>query len=240
MEWAEKATTAEDCAAMFRTMSRQASAHVCVDNDTVVRCVDDDDTAWAAPGGNADGLQLELAGFMRQTREQWLDAYGLAMLDLAAGVCAGWCKKYSIPIKRLTRAELKAGRKGFTGHADISAVYRRSDHTDPGSGFPWDHLLALVHEKLSPVGAPPPSTATPSKEDFPAWPGRYLTLAVTGNDVKTWQRQMRMRGWGIAVDGVYGPESRGACILFQEEHDLDVDGVVGPLTWKATWAAPIV
>src|SRR5690349_17380268 len=41
MEWTETTTTAEDCARMFSTMTRQASAHVCVDSNSAVRCVAD-------------------------------------------------------------------------------------------------------------------------------------------------------------------------------------------------------
>lgn len=240
MEWAERATTAEDCARMFATMSRQASAHVCVDNDTAVRCVDDADTAWAAPGANSDGLQLELAGFMKQTREQWLDSYGKAMFAIAAKVCAAWCAKYKIPVRKLTQAELRAGKKGFTSHADVSAVYRRTDHTDPGKGFPWDYFLGLVEDVLEgDDDKEKPDPARNDKPQVPAWPGRYLKLGSRGEDVKTWQRQMRARGWSIKVDGIFGPETRGACIVFQEEHDLAVDGVVGPQTWTAAWTEPI-
>ena len=41
------------------------------------------------------------------------------------------------------------------------------------------------------------------------------------------------------MDGVYGPESAGVCRGFQSEQGLQVDGIVGPLTWKAAWAAPV-
>lgn len=232
----EKGETAENVANYFRTTGTKASAHVCADNNSVVRCVNDSDTAWAAPGANADGLQLELAGYARQSGSQWLDAYGKDLLKQAAGVCAAWCKKYSIPVRRLTRAELRAGRKGFTSHADVSAVYKRSDHTDPGSGFPWDHLLALVHEAMGREAKPPVS----SSPDAPEWPGRYLMIGISGNDVRAWQRQMRQRGWSLDVDGIYGPISQSICVLFQEEHGLLVDGIVGPETWRATWANPII
>ena len=240
MEWTERPTTAEDCAHMFKTMTRQASAHVCVDADSAIRCVDDRDTAWAAPGGNADGLQMELAGYARQTRAQWLDEYGRAMLKRAGQICANWSKQHGIPLRKLSRAELKAGRKGIVSHADISAVYKRSDHSDPGGSFPWDFLLEMAED----LGDPTKETAPrPEGVKAPKWPGRYLSYSsgvpTAGHDVKTWQRQMRNRGWSIAVDGTYGPQSRGAAIVFQQEQKLQVDGIVGPATWKATWEAPI-
>lgn len=239
MEWSEKATTAEDCAHMFATQTTQASAHICVDNDTAVRSVDDGDTAWAAPGGNADGLNLEMAGFMTQSRAMWLDNYGKAMMEVAAKVCADWANKYKIPVRKLTQTQLKNGLKGFTSHADISKVYRKSDHTDPGSGFPWDYFLARVLDLLDGSGTPAPDPVEHDKADAPEWPGRYLTVGSSGTDVSTWQRQMRARDWNIAVDGIYGEQSRNVCVEFQREESLDADGVVGPVTWDATWNNPL-
>jgi peptidoglycan hydrolase-like protein with peptidoglycan-binding domain len=55
--------------------------------------------------------------------------------------------------------------------------------------------------------------------------------------VRPWQQQMRDRGWHIAVDGDYRAESKRLCANFQMEHDLEVDGIVGPATWKAAWEA---
>jgi len=149
MEAPEGPQTAENVAAYFAKPSTKASAHICVDNNSEVRCVADEDTAWAAPGCNADGLQLELAGYARQTRKEWMDDYSLTMLGRAVKIVAAWCRKYSIPARRLTQAELRAGHKGLTSHADVSAVYKRSDHTDPGAGFPWDWFIKALQEELS-------------------------------------------------------------------------------------------
>jgi peptidoglycan hydrolase-like protein with peptidoglycan-binding domain len=46
---------------------------------------------------------------------------------------------------------------------------------------------------------------------------------------------MRQR-YTLEDDGVYGPESRRACIALQREAGLDPDGIVGPSTWAATFA----
>lgn len=234
MEWTETSTTAEDCARMFATMTRQASAHVCVDNNSAVRCVADKDTAWAAPGANADGLQLELAGFARQTRAQWLDEYGQDLLAQAAAVAAGWCKLHKIPVKKLTRAELKAGKKGFTSHADVSAVYKRSDHSDPGTGFPWDVFLGLVREYLAGEDDGDDELEIPEIERRLTWPP-----TTKGDDVKVWQRQMRKRGWKLDVDGWYSEADEKVCTAFQREKGILATGSVDERTWRAAWTAPI-
>jgi hypothetical protein len=48
----------------------------------------DNDIAFAAPGVNSDGIQLELAGVARQTREEWLDPYSVLVLENAASATA--------------------------------------------------------------------------------------------------------------------------------------------------------
>lgn len=145
MEYPEVMTAAEDVARYFATTTTEASAHVCVDADSIVQCVYDNDIAWAAPGANSDGLQIELAGYGRQTRADWLDVYSTALLARAADVVAQYTMKYTnIPIRRLTNAELLAGRAGIIGHHQASEVYHKSDHTDPGPNFPWDVFIPLV------------------------------------------------------------------------------------------------
>lgn len=231
MEWQEKVSTAEDCARMFATMSRPASAHACVDVDSVVRCVKDSDTAWAAPGANADGLQLEMAGFARQARSQWLDAYSRGVLEQGAAVAAGWARLYKIPVRKLTRAELKAGRKGFTSHADVSAVYKRSDHGDPGRGFPWDRWLALIADRLD----------GDDGDDEVVVPAFTVTLKAgsAGDAVRVWQRRMRTRGWNVKVDGTFDAADATTARTFQIEKGLPASGTVDEATWRAAWTAPI-
>jgi peptidoglycan hydrolase-like protein with peptidoglycan-binding domain len=82
----------------------------------------------------------------------------------------------------------------------------------------------------------------PSQPPAPAWPGRYLMVQspiMQGGDVRTWQQQMKDRGWPIDVDGFYGEQSRSICLKFQQEKGLAGDGIVGPVTWTKSWTAPV-
>ena len=152
MEADEAPDTAQRVADYFATTATKASAHVCVDNTHIIQCVLDNDVAWAAPGCNSDGIQIEMAGYGAQTRSQWTDPYSLAMLENAANVAAQYCLKYTIPPVRLTDDQLSNGDAGLVGHVQVSTVYQRSDHTDPGPNFPWDLFMDRVvfyhHERL--------------------------------------------------------------------------------------------
>ena len=57
--------------------------------------------------------------------------------------------------------------------------------------------------------------------------------------MRTWQTRMHERGWAIAVDGDYGPNSHDVCLRFQRDKHLSADGIVGPATWAAAWTTPI-
>jgi cell wall-associated NlpC family hydrolase len=70
---------------------------------------------------------------------------------------------------------------------------------------------------------------------------RFITQppVMKGDDVRTWQLKMKGRGWRIRTDGVYDKASEDICVQFQREKKLEVDGVIGPQTWRATWHAPV-
>lgn len=57
-----------------------------------------------------------------------------------------------------------------------------------------------------------------------------------GPGVRRLQTRLRALGWGIAVDGVFGPKTEGVVVAFQlQSPPLVPDGEVGPLTWDALW-----
>lgn len=123
-------------------------------------------------------------------------------------------------------------------------------------GFPTpaDALVATVP---TPAPAPAPATLTP-----PDWPldngchghgarayfgPRYplnRARSVSGyythrEDLRTWQRRMRERGWNITPDGYYGDETERVARAFQREKGLVVDGLIGRDTWNAAWTSPV-
>jgi N-acetyl-anhydromuramyl-L-alanine amidase AmpD len=151
MEAPEGPQTAENVANWFKNQRADegpSSAHVCIDNNSIIQCVMDNDVAYAAPGANHDGIQIELAGTAKQSLKQWLDDYSLILLNKAADVVAQYCHKYGVAARHLTDTELRQGAKGIIGHVQASRVYKLSNHTDPGSFFPWDMFMAMVRYHL--------------------------------------------------------------------------------------------
>jgi hypothetical protein len=133
-------------------------------------------------------------------------------------------------------------------HGILDAVQYARDHGRAGKeikghrdGYatdcPGDPLYTWVRR-----GAPRPGGGNGAPEpSAPPFPGRLLTYppVTRGQDVRTWQERMRERGFELAVDGAYGPGSREVCVRFQQEQGVADDGIVGPVTWRLAWEAPV-
>lgn len=65
-------------------------------------------------------------------------------------------------------------------------------------------------------------------------------LGDRGDLVKVVQNLLNLHGYGLDVDGVFGPKTDIAVRDFQTRHRLDVDGIVGPQTMTALEVPPVV
>jgi N-acetyl-anhydromuramyl-L-alanine amidase AmpD len=225
MEAPEKPGSAEGVARWFAgPTAPEASAHYCIDSNSIVQCVRDSDVAWHAPGANHDSIGFEHAGFARQTARDWTDEYSDAMLRLSARLAAEKCREYRIPVVWLSAGDLRAGRRGITGHHDVSVAFRRSNHWDPSPAFPVEPYLAMVRASVGDHAAVRPEKTGP----------RTLRRGDRGWLVKRLQRLLRAaRHDPGPIDGIFGGQTESAVRSFQTARGLEVDGIVGPATWKA-------
>lgn len=240
MEAPEKGTTAESVARYFQTTDRVVSAHYCIDDDTIVQSVREEDVAWCAPGANHNGIHLEHAGYAKQSAGEWKDAFSQAMLERSARLTADLCARYRIPITWLHPTDLLAGKRGVTSHNNVSKAFKRSTHWDPGKGFPIEPYLSLVRSFTA--GAEPAEGAegkTVAAEPLQG-PPPTIRRGAEGWQVTRLQRLLAARAFmpaGAAVDGDFGPVTEKAVKRFQKLAGLEADGIVGPLTWHALLAS---
>lgn len=167
MEAPEKGDTAETCARYFQNPPRVASAHLCVDNNSVVQSVQFEREAAGAKGGpyrgstiNGYGIHIEHAGYARQTPDDWADPFSTQMLYLSSMAAADICIRYHIPPYRLSVPELASGKSGICTHFDVTKAFNVSGgHTDPGLGFPIVRYTSMINwwiYNTNPL--PPPDT----------------------------------------------------------------------------------
>lgn len=251
MEVKETSGAAEWCAGYFRgSKAPKASAHYYVDADSTIQGVLERDTAFAAPGANADGIQIEHAGYARQNAADWGDQYSLAMLrDQSAPLMAGICARHGIPIRHLTDAQLRAGEAGIIGHVQASRVYKLSSHWDPGTSFPWDEYLTWVRNAAANRNAPaeivrpaaaPTSGPTEPRGPFPLAAGHWY--GVDDGTARSHSGKRAADRFAIGLiqnkvkvsnDGRFGPATARAVRDWQKTHGLVADALVGKTTWAA-------
>jgi hypothetical protein len=141
----------------------EGSSHAIADERTLLTpaqgCVPYAMAAWTIRNANPISDNIELVGWAKWTRPDWLARPGL--LENCAAWLAERSRARGIPLVKLSTADVLAGKSGVIGHVDWT---RTGDgtHTDPGTGFPFDLVLARARALLAPPVAAAPR---PVQED---------------------------------------------------------------------------
>ena len=184
----------------FQSPKTGGSAHYVVDPGEVVRCVPEGTVAYHAPP-NTGSIGVELCDPQKGSSDRWGDANHEAMLVRAATLVRQIAIRWGIPLKRLSVAQVKAGARGICGHVDVSNAFRQTDHTDPGSGFPWAHFMDLVTRGT--VQEEDPMAGMTKQDIFDAvWKTDQIAGPADAADHKTnatWQPQSLLKDIQVRV-----------------------------------------
>jgi hypothetical protein len=90
-----------------------------------------------------DRRKAAIASYMRTWR--WAGLNHRKMLRRTAHLTAELCLANDLPIRFLSAKDLRAGRKGITTHANVSAAFGQSSHWDPGA-WPRRRFMRLVRK----------------------------------------------------------------------------------------------
>jgi len=85
--------------------------------------------------------------------------------------------------------------------------------------------------ELLPVGEAIPGGSVLDEVDTGAVSHPLVRMGSKGDDVRECQRKLNLHGASLIEDGVFGGQTDGAVRRFQSSEGIDVDGVVGPITW---------
>lgn len=127
---------------------------------------------------------------------------------------------------------LVTGQRGLQAnlHDDMTdrpnVIYGRGIDDKGGRWANWKY------PNLRPDDAPP----YPNND-----PNNVITVGETdantdsGNGVTTWLRRAKELGYAVAIDGSYDSSDANVCRDIQRRYGIQVDGVIGPQTWAATF-----
>jgi hypothetical protein len=194
---AEGARTVASLGGYFANAANEVSSHAGIDDQRIETYVAYDRAAWTCRGANDISDNVELCGFARWTRSEWLNDHP-NMLSLAAQWLRERAAARGIPLRKLTPQQVAQGQSGVIAHVDWTIGMKDGTHTDCGGGFPWDVVMAAATSPPTPAPGAPMEVAfnqgsLPAGDDMvttigcPVGPGflfaeGWLTLAVGWND----------------------------------------------------------
>lgn len=166
----------------FQDTSRHASAHYGVGPGLTLSGVPETATAWATPGANADGIQIEQAGYSGKESgtpagTDWTSDPGAAVVARTAALMRDLCARWNIPRRHLTDAQLAAGQSGIIGHIQASRVYGGT-HWDPGDTYPWEQITGSNQTTTTPTPEEPMYIIkSPNRPAALVGPGQFRRFA---------------------------------------------------------------
>ncbi|MFI5529175.1 peptidoglycan-binding protein [Kitasatospora sp. NPDC051853] len=189
---------------------------------------------WADRSGNAEAVGRfaycpDHVEFFRD-RGQWVDADSAARRGDVVfydwdedGVAdhVGLVVEDSAPGHRLTTVEGNTSPGDGGSQSNGDGCYRRSRPRGSVLGF----------------GRPPyGSSSTSAARAADGYPGQLIRNGSTGGPVVTVQQALIHHGYGELLepwgaDGDFGDATEQGVCSFQEDRSIEVDGVVGPVTW---------
>lgn len=200
-----------------------------------VQVLDWDDRPWGCGSGkkgtcNDGWLQFEICEDNLKDKEYFEKVY-----KEACELTALYCKMYDInPMGSVSHNSVTVPT--ILCHQDSYKLKLGSNHSDV---YPWFKKygktmenvrkdVAALMETIEVAPAPTPAPIKPAKPSKPT-----LRRGDNNEEVKTLQKTLKKLGFDPnGIDGKFGPGTEAAVIGFQNERDLDPDGVCGPKTWR--------
>jgi N-acetylmuramoyl-L-alanine amidase len=221
---AEGARTVESLFGFF-DRGQHASSHAGADGYRLSGSwVPDERAAWTLLNGNSRSLNLELCGFARWTREQWLSTGWVdgvwnprQMIRHAAAWLREKCNRHNIPKRLLTPDQVARGERGILDHFRYTIGTGDGNHTDVGKNFPFDVLLADLNASGGGVDPQEDNDVTMYIKKIGGGP---LVKAVTSNADGFWGRDVSDAEWNM-IAAVAKEEGRTVKAVLVNAWDFD-------------------
>jgi hypothetical protein len=100
----------------------------------------DDVAVNHAPPFNERAIAAVLPGTYN-TDAGWKDITSSASLEAFAKLIVYANDRWGIPIRYCNAKDIRAGKKGWTGHVDVNEYAKTPGHGDPGKNCPWGGIM---------------------------------------------------------------------------------------------------
>jgi murein L,D-transpeptidase YcbB/YkuD len=133
----------------------------------------------------------------------------------------------------LSAADLKANKRGITDHWQVTQAFRLSTHTDCGVDYPRNKVIDMVRQM---VDGNHNDHTEPLKPELPTIEPGYV-----GWLAKKAQKLLQGHGYMVKFepDEQFDDAMEQAVRRFQRDQKIDVDGIVGPVTWRCLREKPV-
>lgn len=167
---------ARNNARYFQNPAAGGAAHYITDPGFVVCSVDEASVAHHAPP-NTGSIGVEFTDWQGMGPEGDIDLWGdlphQQMLALGAKLVVDIAGRHGVPLVWLSVADLLAGKRGVTSHANVALAWHLTDHTDPGRFFPTGHFMDLI---AGTAPAPAPHEQEPEMQFIAEYKDKIGTL----------------------------------------------------------------
>ncbi len=224
--------SAESLGNWFAKSSTQASANYSVDkNGRIGMYVEEENRSWCTSSSANDNraVTIECASDTKHPYAMNNVVYN-ALIDLCVDICKRNGKNKLIWLGDKTKTLNYMPKSNEM----LITVHRWFDN----KACPGDWLYSRLGDLASKVTARLTAKEETKKEEKSV----KIELLILrkgnkGEQVKTLQRILRIRGWkdssgkALAIDGSFGPATEYAVKTFQKKKGITADGIVGEKTW---------
>jgi len=184
------------CISWFQNSSANVSAHYVVrsSDGQITQMLQEEDIGWHAGNWsyNEQSIGIEHEGYVDEPDKYYTDAMYAESAKLSADI--------------IDRTSVRADRTRVIAHSEVPSA----THTDPGSGWDWDHYMDLIDGGGGTTGPSAELIGVVADEDIyegDRLPGLTVTLDQTGETTTTdgdgYYRFNELSGgtWSVTVEG---------------------------------------
>ncbi|MEA5619361.1 peptidoglycan-binding domain-containing protein [Cronbergia sp. UHCC 0137] len=136
-----------------------------------------------------------------------------------------------VPTTQITPPEFIQTEGNTHAKSAILALRRNNLLQQIKQKYPNSGLLNLASAQDIPISRQKTVKLSPRYPGFTKQPPPILRFGSSGISVRILQRLLMSKGYGVGVDGNFGPLTETAVKAFQHQRRLLVDGIVGQRTW---------